>query len=48
VVVVDLRNALEREGDAAALPGAIVLTPDELDERHHEIPRDRDVILYCT
>ena len=48
VVVVDLRNALERAGDAAAVPGAIVLTPDELDERHHEIPRDRDVILYCT
>jgi membrane protein DedA with SNARE-associated domain len=48
VVVVDLRNALERESDAAALPGAIVLTPDELDERHHEIPRDRDVVLYCT
>lgn len=48
VVVVDLRNALEREVDAAALPGAIVLTPDELDERNHEIPRDRDVVLYCT
>jgi len=48
VVVVDLRNALERESDAAAVPGAIVLSPDELDERHHEIPRDRDVILYCT
>lgn len=48
VVVVDLRNALERESDAAALPGAILLTPDELDERHHEIPRDRDVVLYCT
>jgi membrane protein DedA with SNARE-associated domain len=48
VVVVDLRNALERGEDAAAVPGAIVLSPDELDERHQEIPRDRDVILYCT
>ena len=48
VVVVDLRNALERGEDAAAVPGAIVLSPDELDERHHEIPRDRDVVLYCT
>jgi membrane protein DedA with SNARE-associated domain len=48
VVVVDLRNALERGEDAAAVPGAIVLTPDELDERHLEIPRDRDVVLYCT
>ena len=48
VVVVDLRNALERGEDTAAVPGAIVLSPDELDERHHEIPRDRDVVLYCT
>ena len=48
LVVVDLRNALERGEDAAAVPGAIVLSPDELDERHHEIPRDRDVVLYCT
>jgi membrane protein DedA with SNARE-associated domain len=48
VVVVDLRNALERQGDAAAVPGAIVLSPEELDERHLEIPRDRDVVLYCT
>jgi rhodanese-related sulfurtransferase len=30
------------------VPGAIVLSPDELDERHHEIPRDREVVLYCT
>jgi len=48
VVVVDLRNALERDEEAARVPGAIVLSPDELDERHHEIPRDRDVVLYCT
>ena len=48
VVVVDLRNALERDEEAAGVPGAIVLSPDELDERHHEIPRDRDVVLYCT
>lgn len=48
VVVVDLRNALERGEDTAAVPGAIVLSPDELDERHLEIPRDRDVVLYCT
>lgn len=48
VVVVDLRNALERDEDAATVPGAMVVSPDELDERHREIPRDRDVVLYCT
>jgi membrane protein DedA with SNARE-associated domain len=48
VVVVDLRNALERDEDAATVPGAIVLAPEELDERGHEIPRDREVVLFCT
>ena len=45
-VVVDLRHAVEQLG--ARLPGALLLRPGELDTRHTEIPRDRDVILYCT
>jgi len=48
VVVVDLRTSLERDREPATVPGAIVLAPGELDERHHEIPRDRDVVLFCT
>lgn len=50
VVVVDLRHALEAsDGDGAVkLPGAIRLSPDEIELRHTEIPRDRDIILYCT
>lgn len=48
VVVVDLRNALERDEDPTTVPGAIVLAPEELDERHQAIPRDREVVLFCT
>ena len=38
------RWQLEPQG----LPGALRLSAEELKERHHEIPRDRDVVLYCT
>ena len=48
VVVVDLRGSLEYEREPQTLPGALRFTADELQERHHEIPRDRDVVLYCT
>ena len=48
VVVVDLRGALEFEREPQTLPGALRFSADELQERHHEIPRDRDVVLYCT
>lgn len=48
VVVVDLRHSMEFEAEPATVPGAIHLLPDELDARHGEIPRDREVVLYCT
>jgi rhodanese-related sulfurtransferase len=48
IVVVDLRHSLEFEADGVSVPGAIRFSPDELDGRHQEIPRDRDVVLYCT
>jgi membrane protein DedA with SNARE-associated domain len=47
-VVVDLRNGFTLDEDSVQIPGALRLTPEELEVRHEEIPRDRDVILYCT
>ncbi len=48
LVIVDLRSSLSLEAEPMRIPGAIRLTPEELEERHGEIPRDRDVVLYCT
>jgi membrane protein DedA with SNARE-associated domain len=48
ISVVDLRHELEVETDSFKLPGAIWMTLEEIETRHQEIPRDRDVILYCT
>jgi len=48
VVVVDLRHSMEFEADPVTVPGAIHVLPDELDARHAKIPRDREVVLYCT
>ena len=30
------------------LPNALRIGPDEIRQRHGMIPRDRDVVLYCT
>ncbi|BDC52406.1 membrane protein [Bryobacterales bacterium F-183] len=46
--VVDLRNAFEVGRTGSKIPGAIWLTVPELRERHGEIPRDREVVLYCS
>jgi len=48
IVVVDLRHALDLDAEPHHIPGALHLTPDEIENRHTEIPRDRDVVLYCT
>jgi membrane protein DedA with SNARE-associated domain len=48
IAVVDLRHSMEFEADPATVPGAIHMLPEEIDERHRAIPRDRDVVLYCT
>ncbi len=49
VTVLDLRNALELEAeDAFKLPGALHISFEEIERRLHEVPLDRDVILYCT
>jgi len=48
IVIVDLRHALDLESEPHHIPGALHLTPEELEERHAEIPRDREIVLYCT
>jgi membrane protein DedA with SNARE-associated domain/rhodanese-related sulfurtransferase len=48
VYIVDLRHPLELLPDPFILPGALHFSPDDLTKRAPEIPRDRDVVLYCT
>jgi membrane protein DedA with SNARE-associated domain len=48
MVIVDLRAQAEVEWDGMKLPGALWFERANLDARAAEIPRDRDVVLYCT
>jgi membrane protein DedA with SNARE-associated domain/rhodanese-related sulfurtransferase len=48
VYIVDLRHPLELMPDPFTLPGAIHFSPESLAQRHKEIPRDRDIVLFCT
>jgi len=48
VFIVDLRHPLELLPDPYTLPGALHFSPESLAARHNEIPRDRDVVLFCT
>lgn len=48
VVVVDLRHSLDFAASPATVPGARRIPVEELSERDGDLPRDRDVILFCT
>lgn len=48
VFIVDLRHPLELLPDPYTLPGARHFSPEALAQHSHEIPRDRDIVLYCT
>jgi membrane protein DedA with SNARE-associated domain/rhodanese-related sulfurtransferase len=46
--IVDLRHPLDYLPDPRVLPGAVRIGPAELAAQADRIPRDRDIILYCT
>src|SRR6266404_1898343 len=48
LVIVDLRHALDFEADPETIPGAFRMDAKELEEKNDRLPRDREVILYCT
>lgn len=48
VTILDLRSDREYLADPVGIPGSQRFRIKELGERHAEIPRDRDVVLYCT
>ena len=48
VFVVDLRHELDVQADPMKIQGAIHMVPAALEQGHAAIPRDRDVVLYCS
>jgi membrane protein DedA with SNARE-associated domain len=47
-VVVDLRHAFDFDADPRVVPGALHFAAEEIERHHATIPRDRDVVLYCS
>lgn len=46
--LVDLRQTLDFASDPRVIPGALRFAAEEIEQRHGAIPRDRDIVLYCT
>jgi membrane protein DedA with SNARE-associated domain/rhodanese-related sulfurtransferase len=48
VYIIDLRHPLDYLPDPRRLPGAVLFKPDTLVAEGDRIPRDREIVLYCT
>ena len=48
ISIVDLRKPIDVEAFPQMIPGALRIAMEEIEDRHGEIPRDRDVVLYCS
>lgn len=46
--VIDLRHPLDYLPDPRVLPGALRILPSDVAAHSDTIPRDRDIVLYCT
>ena len=46
-LIIDLRPHGDRE-EIPGIPGSLSLSLDEVLAKRHELPRDRDVVLYCA
>jgi membrane protein DedA with SNARE-associated domain len=48
LIVIDLRTELDAHAVPWMIPGSLRMAPEEVERRHGEIPRDRDIVLYCS
>jgi len=48
VTIIDLRTALDVAAVPYAIPGSRWIPAEQLDAHLSEIPRDRDLVLYCS
>jgi membrane protein DedA with SNARE-associated domain/rhodanese-related sulfurtransferase len=47
-IVVDVRSDVARKADGRFIPGALTMNAAEVEARLRQLPKDRDIIFYCT
>jgi membrane protein DedA with SNARE-associated domain/rhodanese-related sulfurtransferase len=47
-VVVDVRSDVARKADGRFIPGALAMGAADIEARLRELPKDRDLVFYCT
>ncbi len=48
ILILDMRNRLDRDTDPVRIPGAFHVLPDYIDFQPQDIARKQEIVLYCT
>lgn len=48
ILILDARAGASYLGSSVQIRGAFHLTVDELEARNGDLPRDREIVVYCT
>jgi rhodanese-related sulfurtransferase len=48
IMLLDVRRKSDYDADKATLPKATWRDPEKVDEWKEELPRDKDVVIYCA
>jgi rhodanese-related sulfurtransferase len=47
ILLLDVRRNADYEADREMIPGAVRHDPEQVDQWAQEIPKDKDVVVYC-
>ncbi len=47
ILVLDVRRDADYQADRAMIPGAVKRNPEQIEQWAQEIPKDKDVVVYC-
>jgi membrane protein DedA with SNARE-associated domain len=48
LLIIDLRHELDVQAEPTMIPGAVRIAPESLEQGHVTVPRDREVVVYCS
>jgi membrane protein DedA with SNARE-associated domain len=48
IVILDVRNQLDRNTDPVRIPGAFHVLPEHVEFQPEDLPFDREIVVYCT
>jgi rhodanese-related sulfurtransferase len=48
IVILDVRTGMDYDRSSNKIKGAVRVSIFQLEEKYRELPRDREIITYCT